>query len=186
MITLEIGFGVFVGLGVFAGIVVLGVAGGLTIRNKLRNVSRQLFGTESIVDGLSKQADNQTAQIKEVYNNIKIHQTEISNYRKDKGNCIIVIQSAVEYYHYKVSGDHVTEGSKERKVQTKYNVELLYVQDGEEKEFDNAFTTTCPQCGAPVRGLGNMICEYCGAHVVPINTKVWSLHKLYQVDYNHV
>lgn len=258
MITLEIGFGVFVGLGVFAGIVALGVAGGLTIRNKLRNVSRQLFGTESIVDGLSKQADiaaetpksvsgmtrlmepqimrdfpdfnwsefkhkaeniltsallaisseqperlvdasddvknqvsniiadNQTAQIKEVYNNIKIHQTEISNYRKDKGNCIIVIQSAVEYYHYKVSGDHVTEGSKERKVQTKYNVELLYVQDGEEKEFDNAFTTTCPQCGAPVRGLGNMICEYCGAHVVPINMKVWSLHKLYQVDYNHV
>ena len=258
MITLEIGFGVSVGLGVFAGIVVLGVVGGLTIRNKLRNVSRQLFGTESIVDGLNKQADiaaetpksvsgmtrlmepqimrdfpdfnwsefkhkaenmltsallaisseqpeklvdasedvknqvlniiadNQAAQVREVYNNIKIHQTEISNYRKDKGNCIIVIQSAVEYYHYKVSGDHVTEGSKERKVQTKYNVELLYVQDGEEKEFDNAFTTTCPQCGAPVRGLGNMICEYCGAHVVPINTKVWSLHKLYQVDYNHV
>ena len=258
MITLEISFGAFVGLGVFAGIVVLGVAGGLTIRNKLRNVSRQLFGTESIVDGLNRQADiaaetpksvsgmtrlmepqimrdfpdfnwsefkhkaenmltsallaisseqpeklvdasenvknqvlniiadNQAAQVREVYNNIKIHQTEISNYRKDKGNCIIVIQSAVEYYHYKVSGDHVTEGSKERKVQTKYNVELLYVQDGEEKEFDNAFTTTCPQCGAPVRGLGNMICEYCGAHVVPINTKVWSLHKLYQVDYNHV
>ena len=258
MITLEIGFGVFVGLGVFAGIVVLGVAGGLTIRNKLRNVSRQLFGTESIVDGLNRQADiaaetpksvsgmtrlmepqimrdfpdfswsefkhraenmltsallaisserperlvdaseevknqvlniiadNQATQVREVYNNIKIHQTEISNYRKDKGNCIIVIQSAVEYYHYKVSGDHVTEGSRERKVQTKYNVELLYVQDGEEKEFDNAFTTTCPQCGAPVRGLGNMICEYCGAHVVPINTKVWSLHKLYQVDYNHV
>lgn len=258
MITLEISFGVFVGLGVFAGIVVLGVAGGLTIRNKLRDVSRQLFGTESIVDGINRQADivaetpksvsgmtrlmepqimrdfpdfnwsefkhkaenmltsallaisseqpeklvdasedvknqvlniiedNQAAQIREVYNNIKIHQTEISNYRKDKGKCIIVIQSAVEYYHYKVSGDHVTEGSKERKVQTKYNVELLYVQDGEEKEFDNAFTTTCPQCGAPVRGLGNMICEYCGAHVVPINTKVWSLHKLYQVDYNHV
>ena len=258
MMTLEISFGAFVGLGVFAGIVVLGVAGGLTIRNKLRNVSRQLFGTESIVDGLNRQADiaaetpksvsgmtrlmepqimrdfpdfnwsefkhraenmltsallaisserperlvdaseevknqvlniiadNQAAQVRVVYNNIKIHQTEISNYRKDKGNCIIVIQSAVEYYHYKVSGDHVTEGSKERKVQTNYNVEFLYVQDGGEKEFDNAFTTTCPQCGAPVRGLGNMICEYCGAHVVPINTKVWSLHKLYQVDYNHV
>lgn len=258
MITLEISFGVFVGLGIFAGIAAVGVAGGLVIRNKLRNVSRQLFGTESIVDGLNKQADiaaetpksvsgmtrlmepqimrdfpdfnwsefkhkaenmltsallaisseqpeklvdasedvknqvlniiadNQAIQVREVYNNIKIHQTEISNYRKDKGKCIIVIQSAVEYYHYKVSGDHVTEGSKERKVQTKYNVELLYVQDGEEKEFDNAFTTTCPQCGAPVRGLGNMICEYCGAHVVPINTKVWSLHKLYQVDYNHV
>ena len=177
MMTLEISFGAFVGLGVFAGIVVLGVAGGLTIRNKLRNVSRQLFGTESIVDGLNRQADiaaetpksvsgmtrlmepqimrdfpdfnwsefkhraenmltsallaisserperlvdaseevknqvlniiadNQAAQVREVYNNIKIHQTEISNYRKDKGNCIIVIQSAVEYYHYKVSGD---------------------------------------------------------------------------------
>ena len=199
MITLEISFGAFVGLGVFAGIVVLGVAGGLTIRNKLRNVSRQLFGTESIVDGLNRQADiaaetpksvsgmtrlmepqimrdfpdfnwsefkhraenmltsallaisserperlvdaseevknqvlniiadNQAAQVREVYNNIKIHQTEISNYRKDKGNCIIVIQSAVEYYHYKVSGDHVTEGSKERKVQTKYNLSLIHI-----------------------------------------------------------
>ena len=165
MITLEISFGVFVGLGIFAGIAAVGVAGGLVIRNKLRNVSRQLFGTESIVDGLNKQADiaaetpksvsgmtrlmepqimrdfpdfnwsefkhkaenmltsallaisseqpeklvdasedvknqvlniiadNQAAQVREVYNNIKIHQTEISNYRKDKGNCIIVIPS---------------------------------------------------------------------------------------------
>ena len=57
MITLEISFGVFVGLGIFAGIAAVGVAGGLVIRNKLRNVSRQLFGTESIVDGLNKQAD---------------------------------------------------------------------------------------------------------------------------------
>ena len=46
MITLEISFGVFVGLGIFAGIAAVGVAGGLVIRNKLRNVSRQLFGTE--------------------------------------------------------------------------------------------------------------------------------------------
>lgn len=51
---------------------------------------------------------------------------------------------------------------------------------------DNAYGTRCTHCGAPIRRLGNMICEYCGSGVTPINIKVWSLHKFYEVDYNHI
>lgn len=36
----------------------------------------------------------------EHYENIKIHRTEISNYKKTKGRCIITFQSSVEALHY--------------------------------------------------------------------------------------
>lgn len=256
MIILTIG--VSVGVGVFAAVLVAAGVGTLVIRRKLRNFSREVFGTDSIVDGINRQADlaaetpksvssmtrlmepqimrdfpdfvweefkhkaenmltsallavssenidklveasdtvhnqiantieqNRAAGVKETYRDIRIHQTEISNYRKEKGKCIITIQSAVEYYHYKMENDKLIEGSNERKRQTKYNTELMYIQDADAVENDNALGTTCPNCGAPIRKLGLMNCEYCGLAVTPINIKVWSLHKLTEVDYNHV
>ncbi len=131
--------------------------------------------------------ENRSSQTKERYENIQIHQTEISNYRHEAGKCMITIQAAVGYLFYKEHDGKVIEGSKERKKQTKYDIELIYVQDADKFEFDNAFGTTCPHCGAPIKGIGkNLVCEYCGLGVTPINIKVWSLHKFYEVDYNHV
>ena len=65
-------------------------------------------------------------------------------------------------------------------------MELMYIQNSEVVEFENAVGTTCPNCGAPIRKIGQMVCEFCGLAVTPINIKVWSLHKLTEVDYNHV
>lgn len=256
-VLLAIGTGAYVGLGVFAAVLVIAGAGVLFVRKKLKDFSRNVFGTDSIAEGINRQADiaantprsvsgmtrlmepqimrdfpefvweefkhkaenmltsallaiaaenedrlqessedvhmqvrnriadNQAAGVREVYNNIKIHQTEISNYRKEGGKCVITIQSALECYHYKVKGERVLEGSKERKEQTKYNMELMYIQDAD-AAAGNAVGTTCPHCGAPIKSLGHMVCEYCGLAVTPINIKVWTLHKYYEVDYNHV
>ena len=125
--------------------------------------------------------DNEAAGICENYEQIKIHQTEISNYHKEKGTCVITIQSAVEYFYSKVRDGKVIDGSKERKTQTKYNTELIYIQDSDLAEFDHAIGMSCPNCGAPIKTLGEMRCEYCGTKVTPVNTKVWSLHKIYEV-----
>lgn len=256
-ILLAMGIGPYVGLGVFAAVLASFGVGALIVRNKLREFSRSMFGTDSIADGLNRQADevantpksvsgmtrifepqiardfpdfvweefkhkaenmltsallaistgnedrleeasedvrlqvrnrigsNKAAHVKEAYNNVRIHRTEISNYRKENGKCVITIQSSVEYYHYKVKDESVVEGSKERKQQTKYNMELMYVQDADVAE-GNAVGTTCPNCGAPIRRLGHMVCEFCGSAVTPVNIKVWTLHKYYEVDYNHV
>lgn len=129
--------------------------------------------------------ENKTALVRETYSDIRIHQTEIANYQKVAGKCTIIIQSAVEYYHYKIKDQTMIEGTKERKQQTRYNIELVYIQDEKAAE-GNAIGTTCPHCGAPIRSLGHMVCEYCGLGVTPINIKVWSLHKFYEVDYNHM
>lgn len=128
--------------------------------------------------------ENKLNGIKENYSEIQVHQTEIANYQKISGKCVITIQSAVGYFHYKEQDGKVIAGEKNRKTQTKYNMELVYIQDTDLADFDNALGTVCPQCGAPVKTLGSKYCEYCGAGVTPLNIKVWSLHKFYEVDYN--
>lgn len=129
--------------------------------------------------------DNRVAGIEEHYEQVKIHQTEICNYKKEMGTCVITLQSAVEYLYYKMDDGRVIGGNQKLKTQTKYNVELLYIQDANLHFSDNALGTKCPNCGAPITNLGHMKCEYCGMAVTAINSKVWSLHKFYEVDYKH-
>lgn len=130
--------------------------------------------------------DNREAQIQEHYGDIQIHRTEIANYLHGGGKRTITIQSSVGYQFYREQNGKVIAGTKERKTQTKYNIELVYIQDADAVEFDNAVGTICPHCGAPVKTVGNMYCEFCGSGIVPLNIKVWSLHKFYEVDYNHM
>lgn len=147
----------------------------------LRNISQEVCNqVQNQIEG------NRAAGTKEVYSQIRIHQTEITNYQKKDGKCIITFQSSVEYYHYKERDGSVIEGERERKKQTRYNTELMYIQDEKLVKTDNAVGTTCPNCGAPVTNLGNMRCEYCGLAVIPVNIKVWKLHQYYEVDYHHV
>lgn len=131
-------------------------------------------------------ADNQRGKIRETYAQVRIHQTEVADYRKKNGTCVITFQSAVEHYHYKEKDGKLIWGEKERKQQTKYNTELLYIQDERLVDGGNAVGTTCPNCGAPIKQLGMMRCEYCGLAVTPVNLKVWKLHRFYEVDYHHV
>ena len=149
------------------------------------NPDRLLEGSEDIKKQVQNIIeDNRANNIGETYSDIKIHQTEIADYRKQNGKCVITIQSAVGYMYYKMQDGEVIAGDKKRKIQTKYNIELVYIQDVDKAKIDNAVGTTCPQCGAPVKVLGAKYCEYCGSGVVPLNIHVWSLHKFYEVDYN--
>lgn len=143
--------------------------------------------TEELTEQVRNQIRaNEAEGVKETYSRIHIHRTEIANYVKKEGKCIITFQSAVEHFHYKEKDGNVVWGEKERKQQTKYNIELMYIQDEKLAKLDNAVGTTCPNCGAPIISLGAMHCEYCGLAVTPVNLKVWTLHRYYEVDYHHV
>ncbi len=146
-----------------------------------------LEGTEELKSQIrGRIVANQAENIREVYERIRVHRTEIARYEKKQGKCIITFQSAVEHMHYKMQNGKLIYGDDQRLEQTKYNIELMYIQDASLAEIDNAVGTTCPNCGAPITKLGAMYCEYCGLAVTPINIKVWSLHTFYEVDYNHV
>ena len=146
------------------------------LKLSLMAISAHSIGrAESLSEALKEEVaarieQNQTAGVNEVYERIRVHQTEIARYEKQKGKCIITLQSAVEHIHYK----------------TKYNMELMYIQDESKVSADKGVGLTCPHCGAPVTSLGAKYCEFCGSEVIPINMQVWSLQHFYEVTYQKV
>lgn len=127
--------------------------------------------------------DGKKREIREHYRHIQVHQTEIAGYRKQNGTCVVTLQSAVGYYHYAETLDGVVKsGDRERMEQTKYNTELVYIQDvGKLGSQATGIGVTCPNCGAPVTNLGSRICEYCGSGIREISIRVWALNRLYEV-----
>ena len=103
---------------------------------------------------------------KKNYASIRIHRTEIKDYTKQSGTCVVEFQSGVQYL----------TGTK--KVQARYNTHMMYVQDADEYGHANGFATSCPHCGAAVSDLGRKFCDYCGSEVIPINIHVWELHDI--------
>lgn len=123
---------------------------------------------------LKRQAELEIEKLRQMekpdsYQQVKIHRTEISRYQKEPGMCTITVQSAVEYRNQ----------NGERKTQSRFNMELVYVQDMTKiKDAVTAIGATCPNCGAPITRLGDKFCEYCGTAVIPVNERVWKLHRI--------
>lgn len=138
-------------------------------------------GSEALRQQLSLRiTENRRQQIREQYEQVQIYCTEITRYEKKKGTCILTLQSAVGHIHYKEKNGALIEGNKEHMVQTKYNTQLMYVQDAAAANLDKAVGVTCPHCGAPVTSLGEKRCVYCGLQVTPVNMQVWSIQGFYQ------
>lgn len=117
---------------------------------------------------------------KEHFYNIKIHRTEINQYRKSKGRRSIVLQSAVEHIHYVEKGGKVLKGRKDLQEQTKYNVEVSYIQDYElvEDLGDAGLALNCPNCGAPLPEVGAKVCAYCDTPVIEFNIRTWNFTRV--------
>ncbi len=121
--------------------------------------------------------------VREAYRQVRIHQTEIARYQKEAGLCIIRLQSAVEYYYQEEGAEERSGSSRQpsgpQKEQNRFNMELIYVQDiSKAGDCATAIGATCPNCGAPVTRLGSKFCEYCGTGIIPIDIRVWKLHRI--------
>ena len=120
------------------------------------------------------------------FDSIKVHRTEISNYTKKDGRCIITFQSSVQYYQYVTDSDgQIISGKKDVLFQSKYETDLVYIQDrtllSEEHMGSSALGVNCPNCGAPITNLGAKFCEYCGTGIVELNIHAWSFGDVREV-----
>ncbi|WP_317854313.1 zinc ribbon domain-containing protein [Chakrabartyella piscis] len=131
-------------------------------------------------------AKNKLDGIEERYTNIRIHQTEIARYDKIAGKCIITLQTALEYQYTKKKHSVLDANYSPYKTQTKYNMEMMYIQDASLANMDQSVGVNCPNCGAPITSLGQKKCEYCGLAVTPINIQVWNLQNFYEVTYQKI
>lgn len=121
---------------------------------------------------------------REHYENIDLHATEIHSYRKQAGRCIVTFQTSLACMHrIEEESGKLVSGSKEYKYQTKYNIDLIYVQDRNlvENELDDALGLNCPNCGAPISALGAKVCEYCGTPVIELNIHTWTFSHVQEI-----
>lgn len=119
----------------------------------------------------------QSENCREHFESVKIHRTEIMRYNKEKGRVSIVFQSSVGSINYVERDGKVIRGKKDRYTQSRYNVEVSYIQDREYMESTgmDGHSLSCPNCGAPISELGSdRTCRYCGTVVTEVfNIKVW-------------
>lgn len=125
---------------------------------------------QGVIEDLS---DNKS---KRFYENTVIYDTQIARYIKSGATVTIQFVTSLSYLGYTVDkNENVVNGSNEIRQQTVYETDLVYVQDAD-KANKNAtgYGVTCPNCGAPVKNLGNKFCEYCGSAVTEINIRAWT------------
>lgn len=157
----------------------------------LRAVTEKKMGLlHDVNEELERQLENHINMLsanglREHFDMVKIHRTEITSYKKSAGQCIITFQTSLECYHYITEGSSkITEGSKEYKYQTRFNTDLIYIQNPDliRDEAEDAWGINCPNCGAPITSLGHKKCEYCGTPVIEINRRAWSFSNIEEVE----
>ena len=219
----------------------------VAIRNKIREVSRSLFGTNSFVEGINQQKEQMSetprslhsmtsiylpnilkdfpefdyelyknkaksllrsyftavstkkasalteecsltlknyvqgviedlnvTNTKQVFSQTVIHDIEIARYIKTGATVTIVFVASVGQYSYiEDATGKVVFGDKDIKLQTVYEIGLVYVQDVDRVEGNEALGINCPNCGAPIKNLGYKFCDYCGTSIVEVNARAW-------------
>lgn len=109
-----------------------------------------------------------------------IHACEIGRYIKSGGTVTIRFNTSVGLYSFiEDESGKVINGDKEDKLQTVYEIDLIYLQDADKMGvYGESLGLTCPNCGAPVKNLGMKFCEYCGSGIVEVNSRVWKFNAI--------
>ena len=117
------------------------------------------------------------------YDDIKFHKHGIKSYTKKDGVATIEINTALEYEYEKTKNGKVINNNKGHKKQDRIVTKFIYVYDPDDYRKTQALVgITCPNCGAPVKELGNKVCRYCNSGLEDINLKSWHIIS-YKSDY---
>ena len=113
------------------------------------------------------------------YTSIRFNDHALKTYKKSNGTATITTTSSVSY-NYESNLDE--RKYNDLRCETKYECEFIYIYDEDKfKEKQKSFGVHCPNCGAPVKGLGNLTCTYCGSEVKKINLRNWEMANFKEV-----
>ena len=130
--------------------------------------SKQFKGKiKSFVDKMISEYEDKNVKFDE----FKIHNTVLSNYKKDGKTASIFFASAYEYV-LKVDG-------KEKKIQDRAKTEFIYVLDEHElSDNQNAIGVHCPNCNSPITDIEGKRCSYCSTQVVLVLGRVFACNDI--------
>lgn len=105
--------------------------------------------------------------------NMKIHQTVLNKYEKEKGIATIYLATSFEYFK--------KENGIKKKVQKRIKTEYIYVIDSNQvKGSLKSLGLNCPNCGAPIKSLAKKVCSYCQTGIVDLVKKSFVLNDIYE------
>lgn len=108
------------------------------------------------------------------FDDIKFHEHAIKYYKKNSGVINITVSTSLEYYYEKKDDKKIIVKKENHKKQTLYTLEFIYIYDPEKYDSNQTLIGVhCPNCGAPVKSLGEKVCAYCGSGLEDINLKHW-------------
>lgn len=130
------------------------------------------YASESVKSFIKSRINDLSSDDIVRYDSIKIHRTIVNKYEKSNGIATIYFQTGLEYM-YKKNDDSM------RKIQDRFETEFIYIIDEEAVGTKvKAIGLNCPNCGAPIKNIGNKTCEYCGTGVVDIVKRTWYLNSI--------
>lgn len=146
---------------------------------KLENNSGLVLIKEKLNQKIKDMKEN---KIIEKYDDIKFHRHALKYYKNKDGVLNISVSTSLEYYYIKkINGKLINKD--EYKKQTVYTTEYIYVYDiNKISKNQNLIGINCPNCGAPVKDLGNKVCRYCNSGLEDINLKAWNI-AIYKEEY---
>ncbi len=128
--------------------------------DKLQKISTPSFINELL---------SETETNKYIYENVTIHKTVISDYRKLNDEAVVTYQSAVGY-------NRKGKGT----MQYVYQSKLVYYLS--EDNDAGVQTLVCEYCGAPIDVVGShKVCKYCGGEISIRNVaaeRAWKVNKV--------
>ena len=117
------------------------------------NGKMKAFAEEEILNGCNSISD------------LKIHNTVISNYNKNKNKATIIFSIAYQYYLLK-------DGIK-KKIQDRVRIEFIYTLVLEEESKSPILDYHCPNCGSPFSNIDDNSCSYCGSKLLKIFNRIF-------------
>ena len=108
-----------------------------------------------------------------VYDNIKFHKTVVNQYTKNGSICKLIFQTALGYVEKSKKDSNIKE--------ERYNCEYIYIYDTKGLSGNESISLKCPNCGAPIAGLGHKACPYCQAGLIDLAPKTWKLNDIKKV-----
>ncbi len=103
---------------------------------------------------------------------VKIHKHAISRYNKNDENATINFQAAVEY----IKKSKVEKDGK--KTQVRVKTSWVYLPLESNFNAQGSFAANCPNCGAPMKSLGEKVCHYCHSNIEVDFGRAWVLSSI--------
>lgn len=122
---------------------------------------------KSFTDDLIADYNNKSVS----FDDFKFHNTVVSGYKNENGVITISFGSSFQYF-LNVDGKSV-------KTQDRARVEFIYIIDTDKVLNDKkVLGLNCPNCGSPIKSLGNKSCSYCGSGIKEIFGKIFTCNNI--------